>query len=41
MNKYFSVFFVLMALLVAKEGESIQMNEINNLWNKNQEQSSF
>ncbi len=21
-----------------KEGESIQMNEINNLWNKNQEQ---
>ena len=39
MNKYFSVFFVLMALVgCTKEGESIQMNEINNLWNKNQEQ---
>ena len=39
MNKYFSVFFVLMALVgCTKEGESIQMNEINNLWNKSQEQ---
>ena len=39
MNKYFSMFFVSMALVgCTKEGESVQMNEINNLWNKNKEQ---
>jgi hypothetical protein len=39
MNKYFSIFFVFIALAsCSKEGEAIQMTEVNNKWNKNQEQ---
>jgi hypothetical protein len=39
MNKYFSIFFVFIALAsCSKEGEAIHMTEVNNKWNKNQEQ---
>lgn len=39
MSKYFMIFFVCMTLIsCSKEGEAIHMNEINNKWNKNQEQ---
>lgn len=39
MNKYFAIFFVLIALIsCSKEGEAVHMNNINNKWNKNHEQ---
>ena len=39
MNKYFSIFFVFIALAsCSKDGEAIHMTEVNNKWNKNQEQ---